>query len=94
MPVIFKAFLEVLSSFKFLDITKLISYDINAKVEALSQNDIDSKGSPKIVYYQKGSNFYKNMVPVIISIFIILLINVLLFAIFRLIPLSFTRKFA
>jgi hypothetical protein len=36
MPVIFKAFLEVLSSFKFLDITKLISYDINAKVETLS----------------------------------------------------------
>lgn len=36
LPVVFKEFVEALSNFRFMDVTTVISYDINEDIRKLS----------------------------------------------------------
>lgn len=81
-----------MSSFRFLDVTTAIEFDVNEYLRQLSPDFLDVKGSPKIIYYESGTNFYKNMIAVILSTTTILLINVIVFLLLRVVPFDFTFK--
>lgn len=90
MPLIFKEFIESLSIFKFLDVTALFPFNVNAYLETLSTSYFDTKGPIKNIYYDQGANFYKNIIPVLLSFGIVIGLNFSLFFIFRVIPFKFS----
>lgn len=47
---------------------------------------MDNKGPFKIVYYENGANFFKNIIPAMFTFSIILILNFVLFLIFRSFP--------
>lgn len=94
LPVVFKEFIEALSSFRFMDITTVLQYDINSQMKQLSGAYLDCKGHSKIVYYESGVNFYKNIVPVLFSFGVVVAINLLLWALLKLLPCSIPRLLA
>ena len=94
MPLIFKEFIESLSIFKFLDITTMFPFDIDEVMQNMSTSEFNTKGPIKAVYYEYGVNFYKNIIPVVISFALVLLINFILFFVFRLIPCKLFWKFS
>ena len=51
MPLIFKEFIESLSIFKFLDITTVFPFDIDAILQDFSTSEFNTKGPVKAVYY-------------------------------------------
>jgi len=72
----------------------MLEYDLSGKLESFSVNDLDLKGEPKIIYYESGINFYKNMIEASISVVIILLINVVVWILLRIIPLGVSQRLA
>ena len=84
--MVFKEFVESLSSFKFMDVTSFIPVYVVESMRNASDSDLDVRGPLKAVYYENGANYYKNIVEVIFSLFIILAINVILFLLLRIIP--------
>lgn len=51
-------------------------------------------GPPKLIYYDEGVNFIKNIITGIISVFVMLAFNLTIYLILRVIPLKVTRKLA
>ena len=47
---------------------------------------MDNKGPYKVVYYENGANFYKNIIAAIFTFVVMLFLNFLLFLIFRFCP--------
>lgn len=94
LPVVFKEFIEALSMFRFMDITTVLQYDVNSRLRELSGADLDSKGNYKIVYYENGANFYKNIVAVLFSTLIVMVVNLLIWGLFRILPCSLTKSLA
>lgn len=47
----FKEFVEALSSFRFMDVTTVINYDVNEQIRGFSGGEMDCKGNHKVVYY-------------------------------------------
>ena len=86
IPVVFKEFIEALSSFKFLDLTTFIPGNAFDSISGLSSDELDAKGPVKAIFYDNGANYYKNMAPVVISFCAILLINLLIMKLFRCMP--------
>lgn len=78
--------------FRFLDFTTVMKFDVQSAIAQFCPNDLDNKGPPKVVYYENGANFYKNMTQVLISVFLILIINFLIYLIARLLPFEITKK--
>jgi hypothetical protein len=72
--------------FRFLDFTAVLSFNVISAIAQLCPNDLDNKGDPKIVFYENGSNFFKNMIQVIIPLVVVLIINLLIFLITKTIP--------
>lgn len=73
-----------------MDFTTILQVDVNEKVRQLSGSSLDCKGEFKIVYYENGANFYKNMVSVIVSTLIILSTNFIIFLFLKALPFKFT----
>jgi hypothetical protein len=94
MPLIFKEFIESLSIFKFLDITTVFPFDIDELLQSLSTTEFNTKGPMKSIYYEYGANFYKNIIPVVVSFGTVLLINFVLLFVLRLIPCKLFWKFS
>ncbi len=94
LPLVFKEFIESLSIFSFLDVTTVLPFDIDEALQQLSTEEFDTKGPIKSVYYVYGSNFYKNIIPVVVSFGIVIVVNFLLFLILRIIPCNITWKFS
>ena len=51
-------------------------------------------GPPKLMYYEEGVNFVKNIITGIISCIAMLCFNYLIYFILKKIPCKFTNKFA
>lgn len=94
IPVVFKEFVESLMYFRFLDFTAVLSFNVISAIAQLCPNDLDNKGDPKIVFYENGSNFFKNMIQVIIPLVVVLIINLLIFLITKTIPCQITKQFS
>ena len=94
MPLVFKEFIENISMFKFLDITSLFPFDINDYFRQFSPSEGDIKGPPKAIYYEYGTSFYKNMVPILISVAIIIFANLFVFFSIRFIPIKLFWRFS
>jgi hypothetical protein len=75
-----------------LDVTAVLQFDVNGAIQQLSGSDLDCIGAPKIVFYENGINFYKNMVTVIVSTLMIIIINLIIYLVLRILPINFTRK--
>lgn len=94
MPVVFKEFIEALSSFQFLDLTNFIPQSIMHNIKSISGSEMDAKGPIKAVYYQGTINFYKNIISVLLSLFIMIAINLLVFLIARSLPFQAAQRFS
>ncbi len=53
---------------------------------------MDCKGNPKIVYYENGANFFKNMVAIIVSFIIVVGVNIVVFIMLRILPFQKTKS--
>lgn len=51
IPVVFKEFIEALSSFKFLDVMTLIPFNVTSNLQSASADNVDNEGSAKLIYY-------------------------------------------
>lgn len=78
--------------FRFLDFTAVLSFNVISAIAQLCPNNLDNKGDPKIVYYENGSNFFKNMIQVLIPLILVLLLNLIVFIITKAIPCEITKK--
>ena len=56
--------------------------------------DLDQFGSPQLIYYEQGVNYFKNMITGFISLVVMLTINYLIYTLLRLIPWRLTRLLA
>lgn len=72
----------------------MLDYDLSGKLESFSVNDLDLKGEAKIIYYESGVNFYKNMIEASISVMIIMLLNVVVWILLRVVPLGVCQRLA
>ena len=73
-----------------MDITAIIP-SLGEFMKSLGVDDMACKGHYKVVYYESGANFYKNIVAIIISFFAIALLNVVVVLILFIIPCQITR---
>lgn len=94
MPIIFNDLLNELTNFRFLELTNLFPQYIPNAIQSAVPNDLDNKGSPKLMYYDNGLNFYKNTIGGFMSFFLMLAVNASLYGVLRLIPFTITRKLA
>lgn len=94
MPIIYNQLIDGLSSFKFMDVTNLLPEDIVNGIQEWPPNDLDQLGPPKMIYYNQGVNFIKNIITGIISCVALLLFNLLIYSILKLIPTKVTRLLA
>ena len=69
-------------------------YSYTQKIQSSVPNDLDCRGPTKLLYYENGLNFYKNIIPAFISVAALLIINFIIYLILKLIPLKITRKLA
>lgn len=80
--------------FRFLSILNLFPYEYSQTIQNVVPDDLDNLGPPKLMYYENGLNFYKNIITAFISVFSLLVINYIIYLILRYIPLKITRKLA
>jgi hypothetical protein len=92
LPVIFKDFVVSINNFRFMDVTTIIPGDIAGFFKNMSTSELDCKGHYKVVLFENGANFYKNIVPMIVSFFSIGLLNTVIVLLLYLIPTNWTRK--
>ena len=78
--------MEALASFKFLDLGLALPVDITAEMKKLSSDEMDNKGPHKVVYYENGANFYKNIIAAIFTFAVMLFLNFLIFLALRFCP--------
>ena len=69
-----------------MDFTTILPFDLSGELRTLSSDEMDNKGPYKIVYYEHGANFYKNIIPAMFTFSIILIFNFILFLIFKAFP--------
>jgi hypothetical protein len=92
IPTVFKEFVESLMYFRFMDFTAVLNFSVSDVIAQLCSNDLDNHGPIKVVYYESGANFYKNMVQVMISVLLILIANAIIYGLVRVIPCRVTYK--
>lgn len=94
LPVIFNQLIESLSSFRFMDLLNLFPADLVDEIRSFPPADLDQLGPAKLMFYESGVNFVKNIVTGIISCVVMLLFNYLIYLILKAIPLGLTRLLA
>ena len=77
-----------------MDVTTLLPSDYISYLTTFFPNTLDALGSSKLMYYEKGINFAKNISSYVISALAILLLNYLIYLVFSLVPLDKTHKIA
>lgn len=92
MPIIYNQLIEGLSNFKFMDLTNLMPDNVVNRIQGFPPNDLDQLGPPKMIYYDQGVNFIKNIITGIISCVALLTFNYFIYWMLRIIPLKVTRK--
>jgi len=80
--------------FKFLDFSNIAPLSIQLAIKNISVNNVDIYGGPKMLYYDNGANFYKNIIWTLISLMSVLFINLALYFIFSIIPCKLINKLA
>lgn len=75
-----------------MDLTNLLPENIVSSIRGFPPNDLDQLGPPKMIYYDQGINFVKNIITGIISCIALLLFNFCIYWLLKLIPLKVTRK--
>lgn len=94
IPVVFNQLLDSLLYFRFMDITSLLPQEFSTAITGLAPNDLDNLGPAKLMYYENGLNFYKNIIAAIFSCTAMLLLNFFIYTTCRLLPFRPTRRLA
>jgi hypothetical protein len=77
-----------------MDLSSFLPQDKMEQIKALSPNDLDSMGPPKLLYYDSGINFYKNIITGFISCLTIFMVNFTIYFIMKRLPFVLTNKLA
>ena len=67
---------------------------MRAKLTSFIPTDLDQFGPPRLIYYEQGVNYAKNIITGIISLAFMLLVNYTIYLIFCLLPFKLTRILA
>jgi hypothetical protein len=94
LPVIFNQLVESLQNFKFMDLSNLLPSEVVDTIRSIAPNNLDQMGPPKLIYYDQGVNFIKNIITGIMSVVAMLAFNLTIYLLLRYIPLKVTRKLA
>lgn len=94
MPVIFNQLVEGLTSFKFLDLTILLPEDAVERLKNFPAEDLDVMGPPKLMYYEEGVNYAKNIIAGILSCIFMLGVNYCFYFLLKKLPLKVTKRLA
>lgn len=94
LPIVFNQLVQQLQNFKFLDLTYLMPHQIRNKFTSFVPTDLDQFGSPQLIYYEQGVNYFKNMITCFVSLAFMLVFNYIIYAFIKLIPWRLTRLLA
>jgi hypothetical protein len=75
-----------------MDLTNLMPANIVSSIQGFPPSDLDQLGPPKMIYYDQGVNFVKNIITGIISCIALLFFNFFIYWLLKLIPLKVTRR--
>jgi len=77
-----------------MDLTYLMPQQIRNQLTSFIPSDLDQLGSPRLIYYEQGVNYAKNIITGFISVAFMLLLNYLIYLLLNLTPLKLTKILA
>jgi hypothetical protein len=92
LPVIFNQLVEDLASFKFMDLSILFPDQAVSQIREFPPDDLDQMGPAKLIYYEQGVNFVKNIITSLISCGLMLSTNYCIYRVARHLPFRATHK--
>jgi hypothetical protein len=94
LPVVFNQLLMNMVYFRFLSILNLLPKSYSSQIQNSVPNDLDCMGPSRLLYYENGLNYYKNIITALISVFALLAINLFIYLVLKLMPFKLTKRLA